>query len=293
MSTLKLAEVDNQAVVTVTDIEKGVKDLVQNWNNIQVKLKDRNLRKEDRENLVTTSKEVVRNILDIVIAGIHIGEVTKDDLGVLRADVDTKQFTNAGHVNRILKDYINEKNVKDADKKLSDIDLAKLMETPYSYTDKENIKQIDMEKFDKNGVYKVQSESEIPEVNDDTVIKITPNDGSEPIIVDKESEVAYIKKDGEVFAKSLKGKAITWFETTKLIAVNIFGLVWNTIYKIAKVVIARILKLAGYVVESSLELASVPVTESKSFWSKMKSLKESVHSNLVSKGYIEENYQAL
>jgi RnfABCDGE-type electron transport complex B subunit len=98
---------------------------------------------------------------------------------------------------------------------------------------------------------------------------------------------------GEVFAKSLKGKAITWFETTKLIAVNIFGLVWNTIYKIAKVVIGRILKLAGYVVESGLELASVPVTESKSFWSKMKGLKESVHSNLVSKGYIQENYQAL
>ena len=291
MSNLKLAEVDNQAVITVTDIEKGVKDLVQNWNNIQVKLKDRNLRKEDRENLVTTGKEVIRNILDIIIAGIHIGEVTKDDLGVLRADVDTKQFTNAGHVNRILKDYIDEKNVKDADKKLSDVDLATLMETPYSYTDKENIKQIDMEKFDKNGVYKVQSESEIPEVNDDTVIKITPNDGSEPIIVDKESEVAYIKKDGEVFAKSLKGKAITWFETTKLIAVNIFGLVWNTIYRIAKVVIARILKLAGYVVESGLELASVPVTESKSFWSKMKGLKESVHSNLVSKGYIEESYK--
>ena len=79
MSNLKLAEVDNQAVITVTDIEKGVKDLVQNWNNIQVKLKDRNLRKEDRENLVTTGKEVIRNILDIIIAGIHIGEVTKDD----------------------------------------------------------------------------------------------------------------------------------------------------------------------------------------------------------------------
>ena len=40
MSNLKLAEVNNQAVITVTDIEKGVKDLVQNWNNIQVKLKD-------------------------------------------------------------------------------------------------------------------------------------------------------------------------------------------------------------------------------------------------------------
>ena len=293
MSTLKLAEVDNQAVITVTDIEKGVKDLVQNWNNIQVKLKDRNLRKEDRENLVTTGKEVIRNILDIIIAGIHIGEVTKDDLGVLRADVDTKQFTNAGHVNRILKDYIEEKNIKDADKKLSDVDLAKLMETPYSYTDKENIKQIDMEKFDKNGVYKVQSESEIPEVNDDTVIKITPNDGSEPIIVDKESEVAYIKKDGEVFAKSLKGKAITWFETTKLIAANIFGLIWNTIYRIAKAIIVRILKLAGGIVESGVEVASVPVTEGKNFWGRMKNLKKSVHENLISKGYIQENYQAL
>ena len=293
MSNLKLAEVDNQAVVTVTDIEKGVKDLVQNWNNIQVKLKDRNLRKEEREKLVVSGQEIIRNLLDIVVAAIHIGEITTDDLGVLRAKVNAKDFTNAGHVNSILKEYIEEKKVKDSDKKLSDIELAKLMETPYQYTDKENIKPIDMEKFDKNGVYKVQSESEIPEVNDDTVIKITPNDGSEPIIVDKESEVAYIKKDGEVFAKSLKGKAITWFETTKLIAVNIFGLVWNTIYRIAKVVIARILKLAGYVVESGLELASVPVTEGKNFWGRMKDLKKSVHTNLVSKGYIQEDYSAL
>lgn len=146
MSNLKLAEVDNQAVITVTDIEKGVKDLVQNWN-IQVNLKT--VIRKDRETLAASSKEVVRNILDIVIAGIHIGEVTKDDLGVLRADVDTKQFTNAGHVNRILKDYINGKNVKDADKKLSDVDLAKLMETPYSYTDKENIKQNGYGKADK------------------------------------------------------------------------------------------------------------------------------------------------
>ena len=66
MSNLKLAEVDNQAVITVTDIEKGVKDLVQNWNNIQVKLKDRNLRKEDRENLVTTGKEVIRDRKSVV-----------------------------------------------------------------------------------------------------------------------------------------------------------------------------------------------------------------------------------
>lgn len=291
MSNLKLAEVNDQAVVTVTDIEKGVRELVENWNNIQIKLKDRNLRKEERENLVTAGKEVIRNILDIVVAGIHIGEVTKDDLGVLRANVDSKQFNNAGHVNRILKDYIDEKNIKDGDKKLSDIDLAKLMETPYSYTDKENIKQIDMDKFDKNGVYQVKSESEVPEVNDDTVIELTPNDGSEPIIVDKEAEVAYIKKDGKTFAKSLKGKAITWFETTKLIAINIFGLVWNTVYRIAKAIILRILKLAQGVVSTGVEVTAIPMSESLSFWGKMKSLKNTVHSNLVSKGYIEEAYQ--
>ena len=70
------------------------------------------------------------------------------------------------------------------------------------------------------------------------------------------------------FLLPLKGKAVTWFETTKLIAVNIFGLVWNTIYKIAKVVIVRILKLAASVLDSGVELASVPVTEGKSFWRK-------------------------
>ena len=119
--TFDFKEVDGQVAMTIVDVKQALKQLVFNFNTLSEKLKDRNIQRADRQKAKDAQVECVKQMLDITVAGITAGMLETDDLGVLRADVNEKTFKgNVGHVNSILKKYIEEKKEQDLDKKLSE-----------------------------------------------------------------------------------------------------------------------------------------------------------------------------
>lgn len=274
MSNFEIKEVDGKTVGTVQDVEKAVQTLVTNINLASDKIKDRNFVGPKKDNMLKIQKECIHQMLDIVIAGLHSGMIECDKLGVLRADVDQTVFKgNAGHVNKTLKAYIAEKKAQDADKKLSDVELAKLMESPYEYIDAHRVKPIDESRFNEQGIAELAVNEPIPEVNDVTVVKIESNT-DEQIVVDKVAKQAYITKGGKTFVKNLKDKGYVWAQVAKAIAISAFGLLWSVVMSVSK----RVLTYAWDFISRTCRLLSDLVVDTGvngcGFWSKVVKAKD-------------------
>ena len=291
--TFDFKEVDGQVAMTIVDVKQALNQLVFNFNTLSEKLKDRNIQRADKQKAKDAQVECVKQMLDITVAGITAGMLETDDLGVLRADVNEKTFKgNVGHVNSILKKYIEEKKEQDLDKKLSDVELAKLMESPYSYTDPSEAHDIDPARFNDKGVAELRPDETIPEPNGDDVIKLETNDPKDDITIDKSAGLAYVKKGDKTFVKSLRDKGYVWYEVGKAIAISVFGFVWNLVLAVSKRVINYIWTLVCNTTTLGINVVKDTGVEGTTFWGKVVNAKNNAVAKIKAKEKEQESNPA-
>lgn len=127
----------NGSTITIENCEKAIDDIVRSLNDLNIALKDRNLKAEKKVELKGALESGVHNLVDLVAASLSAGYIKEDKYKVLRATVTPKAFKGfSGHVNAIIKKYMEEQKKvplhKDAS--ISLIELARLVETPYRKT---------------------------------------------------------------------------------------------------------------------------------------------------------------
>lgn len=241
-------------ILTEHDPKVTLRETIKTVNVLSDKLKNRNLVGDERKQVEQTRSDLLLHALQLTAGAIQFDQLASDEYGFLRANVSKKTFKDSGRINAILKGHIANISKEQADKTLNDIELAKLMETPFQMVDvsvdeietvtaeevveeaKQQKAELDRSKFDDKGIQEVSPE-QVPTPNDSTVIKVESNHKDDTnIIVDKEEKVAYVEQDGKTFAKDLDkdGEGAKWYQKAKDILVGAFGYLWDKFLDLAK-----------------------------------------------------------
>lgn len=292
------AATTNENFIIINDCEKLIKETIQTVNKINIAFKDKNLVGKKREEANKTFEAAVEQLVDITSAGLLNNLIESDPYDILQAKVDPKVFKNcAGHVNSIIKRYLTEKqNIPlHEGAQISDVELAKLIQTPYRTTEAEAtevLKSIEEQKaeaiakegYDENLMKQVKS---MPEVNEDSVIVVTSVSGEEAII-DKDEKAIYMKGnvDGKmvIWKKKLVSMASTWYETAKNIAISFFKLVWSYVSSVGSSLIGGAIGIGKVSVDIVANTGKGMFEGSKSFWKNLKSSRKDAIETTKEKG---------
>ena len=284
--------------VVINDCEKLLKETIQTVNKINVALKNKNLVAHKREEVSKTLEAAVEQLVDITSAGILNNLIETDKYGILQAKVDPSVFKNSsGHVNSIIKKYLtNKQNIPIHEgAQISDVELAKLIKTPYRTTEVDAVEAmksmeeqkadaINNEGYDDNLMKQVKS---MPEINEDSVIVVTSVSGEEAII-DKDEKAMYIKGnvDGKmvIWKKKIVSTAFTWYETAKNIAVSMFKLVWSYVASVGSSLIGGAVGIGKVGVDIVANTGKGMFEGSKSFWKNLKSSRKDAIKTAKDKG---------
>ena len=281
----------------INDCEKVIKETIQAINAINIKLKDKNLVGDKRKAVEESFRVTVEQLVDITAAGLNNNIIKTDEYQILQAKVNSKVFKNSsGHVNSIIKKYLTVKQGIPIHEgaQISDVELAKLIQTPYSTT-KEGAdiaaKSIEEQKqeateqgFDENQMKMVDS---MPNVNEDSIIAIRAITGEEAV-VDKEEKAIYIKGnvDGKmvIWKKKIVSTAFTWYETAKNVAVAMFKLVWSIVASVGSSLLGGVIGI-GAVAVGIVTNTGVGIMEGgKSFWKNLKSARKDAQAKARANG---------
>lgn len=232
------AKLDDQGLL-IKDPKKALELHITSLQNTISSLKNRNIKGEQRKILEVKFKDSITSYIDIVAACINNNIVDSDKTGILQGNANKKYFKDyVGHINKIAKQHLLDKSKISATKDalISDTELAKLIETPYTLEETETPLSketpIDDSVYDDKGITYVEA-TDVPEVDGVSVIELECTDGSK-VTVDKENNTLYTEvTDNQGETITLKRKILniahTWYETAKNIAISIFGLVWSSI----------------------------------------------------------------
>lgn len=292
------AATTNENFIIINDCEKLIKETIQTVNKINITLRNKNLVGKKREEANKTFEAAIEQLVDITSAGLLNNLIESDPYDILQAKVDPKVFKNcAGHVNSIIKKYLTEKQSIPLHEgaQISDVELAKLIQTPYRTTkaeatevlksiEEQKAEAINKEGYDENLMKQVKS---MPEVNEDSVIVVTSISGEEAII-DKDEKAMYIKGnvDGKmvIWKKKIVSTAFTWYETAKNIAVSMFKLVWSYVASVGSSLIGGAVGIGKVGVDIVANTGKGMIEGSKSFWKNLKSSRKDAIETTKEKG---------
>lgn len=284
--------------IQINDTAKLIKETIGTINAINIQLKNSNLVGDKRKAVEETFRVSVEQLVDITAAGLINNVIETDKHQILQAKVNSKEFKNcSGHVNSIIKKYLTVKQGIPLHEgaQISDIELAKLIQTPYSTT-KEGAdiaaKSIEEQKqeataqgFDENQMKMVDM---MPGVNGDSVVAISSIHGEEAV-VDKKEKAIYVKGnvDGKmvIWKKKIVSTAFTWFETAKNVAVAMFKLVWSVVASVGSSVLGGVIGIGAVAVGIVTNTGSGIIQGGKSFWGSLKAARKDAQAKARANGY--------
>lgn len=238
--------------------EKALKQGIYFLNQIADQFKNKNLVGKKRADLETSREKICLSLVDLVAGAIQANIFTADEYGILKANVQPKVFKDAGRINKILKTILDKKKVSQDSKMLDDIELAKLIETPYVVRDANdsNLVKLDLSKFGANGVQAISKDQVPTPTEDGAIVEINSNHPDDKgIIVDKVNNIAYIEKANTWYAKLIL-KTSSWYETAKTICTNVFGYVWKKLFELANKLVQLALVAILAIVGVSLKVTN-------------------------------------
>lgn len=223
------AEITDENSLLISDPKQNMKSRISVIQNLALQLKNSNLQGPRRVEVDKHLTESIESYILFMAACINNNLIETDESGILKGDAESKYFKKScGHINAKAKAFLAKQEKVAAHKgaKVSETELAKLIETPYEYVPTRE----DATEYDANNIAQVEA---APEVNGDTVVEINCTDGSK-ITVDKNDSAMYVEVENEsgekiTFKRKVMGTAYTWFETGKNIAVAFLGLVWDLV----------------------------------------------------------------
>lgn len=291
--------------IQINNPEKLIKETIQSINAINIKLKDKNLVGAKRVAVEETFQVSVEQLVDITAAALNNGIITTDEHGIIQAKVSSKTFKNcAGHVNSIIKKYltIKQKVPLHTGAQISDIELAKLIQTPYSDTKEGADEAAKLMKEPKQSVEEQKEEATaqgyddnqmklvdmMPGVNGDSVVTISSIHGEEAV-VDKKEKAIYVKGNvgGKmvIWKKKIVSTAYTWYETAKNVAIAMFKLVWSYVSSVGSSIFGGVIGIGAVAVGMVTNTGNGIVEGSKSFWSSIKSARKEAKAKARANGY--------
>lgn len=256
MTKLHINKENDTVVVSLDNPQGELKKGVNLINSLTDKLKNRNLPKANRDKLVEARYKALKGLVQLTAGAIQCGKMQSDEYGFLRANV-SKKIKDSGTINRLLVTILDEISTGDRSKLFSDIEIAKLLETPYRLEREDNLEpttpeemmekarqkvsgeapetpkvQDDPIDFGEDGIASV-TEEQVPEVDDVNVVEIKSNHPKdEKIIVDKKESVLYLKEEGDenFTVKKLDHQdeeESGWAKVGKSLVTGFFGYLWQ------------------------------------------------------------------
>lgn len=236
--TPNVSVVTKEKVTTINDVPKALADENAKMNEIMKALKQKNPQGPQRAAIMDHIRLSTENMVAITISALQNGLIETDEYGLITGKINADKFKGyAGDVSKYAKAFTSKMQKTPAQEGalISDVELAKLMETPYEYEPKDISQE---EGYDENNMKQVDKK-DIPEVNDTTVTKITDVEGN-VAIVDKEENAVYMEgtdpETGEqvTWKKRILSRGRQWFEIAKVIATSLFNFCWDTVKSVAQ-----------------------------------------------------------
>lgn len=231
----------HEKALAITNVSSAVKKAIEGINRYSLVVLNRNAKKADKDNAEASRRKALEALVDLVASGITLNQIQNDKWGVLKASMSGMH--DQPKVNAILRQILEDKTKGQADKLLTDVEIAKLIETPnMKLVDPKDFVKVDVESLSRTPT-EVPNES-VPTPDDDVVVEVkTNNPTDESVIIDKANGIAYLMKNGQYYAKTLQGLSKSWFETAKEILTNVFGFIWAKTLEFFKWLLTSTLKI--------------------------------------------------
>ena len=280
------AEITNDNELLIKDPKKNLAARIKVIQQLCENLKNRNLVGKERDDAQTNFDLAIEQYVLMVSACINNNLISTDDTGILQCDAKSKYFKGSvGHVNKSAKQALANHADKAAHEgaKLSETELAKLVETPYNY--RPEVAAEDTTVYDDNNISQVDA---APEANGDDIIEISCTDGSK-VTIDKNDSSMYVEAvapSGKLvtFKRKVISAAFTWYETARIIAVSFLGFVWDLVKCVGLFGGALISGTLGTITGSTVALVSNVGTAGKGLFGKIKSAHASAKEAALKKG---------